>query len=351
MLLESLNALPFWIRQSLFSLIALAAAYAVGRFVSHTLCGRLSAWAAKTSWKWDEVVVEALRRNIPAWAVLAGILGAVGFWELSPRAVWLVSHAVYLLLGLSATLFAADVAGKLLLLYSADAEEPTLPAASITQNIAKVAIVVLGILTMLHVMRVPITPVLTALGVGGLAVALALQDTLSNLFSGFYLTMTRQIRVGDYIKLDSGHEGYVQDIGWRATMIRMLPNNMVLVPNQKLGQAIITNFYLPSRDLAVTVELAVSYDSDLDQVERVTCDVGTEIMRSVTGGVPDFIPLVRYHTFGEYSIQFTVVLQAKEFVDQYLIKHQFLKKLLARYRQEGITIPFPTRTVLSQSAE
>ena len=351
MLLDHINSLPPWARQALFSLIALLAAYAVGRFLSHTVCGRLSVWAAKTAWKWDEVVVERLRRSIPGWTVLVGLLDAVSFWELPLRALSLVTRAVYILLGLSATLFAADVAGTLLVLYSTDQTQPGLPVASITQNIAKTTILILGALTILHAMGVPITPVLTALGVGGLAVALALQDTLANLFSGFYLTMTRQIRVGDYIKLDSGQEGYVQDIGWRATMIRMLPNNMVLVPNQKLGQAILINYYLPSRDLAVMVEVGVSYDSDLEHVERVTCEVGAEVMRTVTGGVPDFEPLIRYHTFGEYSIRFTVVLRAKEFVDQYLITHQFLKKLHVRYRQERITIPFPTRTVRSEASE
>jgi small-conductance mechanosensitive channel len=185
---------------------------------------------------------------------------------------------------------------------------------------------------------------LTALGVGGLAVALALQDTLSNLFAGFYLTVARQIRLGDYVKLDTGQEGYVEDIGWRATMIRLLPNNMVIVPNNKISQAIITNYNLPSRDLAVLVEVGVSYDSDLERVERVTIEVGREIMKSVTGGVPDFEPFIRYHTLGEYSINFTVILRAKEFVDQYLVKHQFVKRLVDRYRKEGITIPFPTHT-------
>ena len=349
MLLEHLNALPPWIRQALLSFIALLASYAVGRFLSHTIGGWLSAWAAKTSWKWDEVVVESLRRAIPAWTVLAGLLGAASFWEFSPRAAGLITKTTYLLLGLSGTLFAADVAGKLLVRYSTDPSQPALPVASITQNIARITILILGIVSVLHVMGVPITPVLTALGVGGLAVALALQDTLANLFSGFYLTMTHQIRVGDYIRLDSGHEGYVQDIGWRATMIRMLPNNMVLVPNQKLGQAIITNYYLPSRDLAVLVEVGVSYDSDLERVERVTCEVAKEIMQTVTGGVPDFDPVVRYHTFGEYSIGFTVVMRAKEFVDQYFITHQFIKKLHVRYRQEGITIPFPTQRVVRDS--
>jgi small-conductance mechanosensitive channel len=351
MLLDYLNAMPAWLQQALFSSIALLAAYAVGRFLSHTLCGWLSMWASKTGWKWDEALVESLRRHLPTWTVLVGILGALSFWPLSGGAYTLITRTVYLAIGFSLTFFAADVAGKLIVLYSSDPSQPTLPAASITQNITKISVLLLGALTALHVLGVPITPVLTALGVGGLAVALALQDTLSNLFAGFYLTMTRQVRVGDYIKLDTGQEGYVQDIGWRATMIRMLSNNIVVIPNNKFSQAIVTNYYLPSRDMAVTVELAAGYDSDLDHVERVTVEVAKEVLQTITGGVPDFEPFIRFHTFGEYSINCTVILRAKEFVDQYLVKHQFIKKLHVRYRQEGIVIPYPTRTVLSDTAK
>ena len=183
-----------------------------------------------------------------------------------------------------------------------------------------------------------------------MAVALALQDTLSNLFAGCYLTMARQVRVGDYVKLDSGHEGFVHDIGWRATTLRMLPNTVVLVPNKKLGEAIITNYDLPDKELVVTLEIGVAYDSDLNQVEQVTVDVARAVMKTAPGGVPSWEPMVRYHTFGDSSIQGTVVLRAKTFVDQFAIKHEFIKQLHARYQREGIIIPFPSQTVYTKTA-
>ena len=128
----------------------------------------------------------------------------------------------------------------------------------------------------------------------------------------------------------------------------MLPNNMVLIPNNKLGQSTIINYYLPDRELIVTVDLGVDYVSDLAHVERVTTDVAREVMRTVPGGVPSFEPLVRYHSFGEYGINFTVVLRAREVADQFLIKHELVKRLHVRYRQEGITIPSPVRAVLAK---
>ena len=105
---------------------------------------------------------------------------------------------------------------------------------------------------------------LTALGVGGLAVALALQDTLGNLFAGLQIVASKQVRPGDYLLLESGQEGSVTDIAWRYTTLRTQSNNLVVVPNAKLGQSIITNFQLPDQPLSVIIEFGVAYSSDLE---------------------------------------------------------------------------------------
>src|SRR5918999_3598256 len=128
----------------------------------------------------------------------------------------------------------------------------------------------------------------------------------------------------------------------------MLPNNMVIVPNSKQVQSNSTNFYLPDRELAVLVQVGVDYDSDLRKVETVTGEVAEETMETVPGGVPSFKPFIRYHTFGDSSVNFTVILRGREFVDNFLIKHEFIKRLHERYKGEGITIPFPIRTVYLQ---
>lgn len=193
--------------------------------------------------------------------------------------------------------------------------------------------------------KITITPFLASLGIGGLVVALALQDTLSNFFSGVYIFFDKPIRIGDYIMLESGQEGYVAQIGWRNTRIRMLPNNTVIVPNAKLVSGQITNFYLPETEMAVLVQVGVSYQSDLERVERVTIEVAKQVLQEVEGGVKEFEPFIRYHTFSDFSINFTVILRAREYVNKYLIVHEFIKRLHKRYQQEGIEIPFPIRTV------
>src|SRR4030066_1678293 len=114
--------------------------------------------------------------------------------------------------------------------------------------------------------------------------------------------------------LESGQEGYVTLIGWRNTRIRMLPNNMVIVPNAKLVKIQITNFYLPETEMAVLVQVGVSYQSDLEKVEKVTIEVAKEVLQEVEGGVKEFDPFIRYHTFRRFSIHFRVILRAKEYV-------------------------------------
>jgi len=223
--------------------------------------------------------------------------------------------------------------------------DSALPVTSLTRNIARIFVFSIGALIILNSLGISITPILATLGVGGLAVALALQDTLSNLFAGFHITVAKQIRVGDYIKLETGEEGYVVDINWRSTKIKMLSNNIVLIPNDKLNKAIVTNYYLPDKEMAVLVDLGVHCKSDLEKVERITCQVAKSVMAEVNGGVTYFEPFIRYNAFGGSSIKFTVILRAKEFVDQYLIKHEFIKRLHKRYDEEGINIPYPIRAI------
>jgi small-conductance mechanosensitive channel len=121
---------------------------------------------------------------------------------------------------------------------------------------------------------------------------------------------------------------------------------MVVVPNAQLAASRFRNYYQPDRELAALVQVGVSYDSDLEKVERVTIEVARCVMKEVPGGVPTFEPFIRYHTFGDSSIGFTVVLRGREFADQHVLKHQFVKRLSVRFMEEGIEIPFPIRTVL-----
>ena len=96
---------------------------------------------------------------------------------------------------------------------------------------------------------------------------------------------------------------------------------------------------------AALVQVGVSYGSDLAHVERVTIETAREVLSDTAGGVATFDPFIRYHTFGDSSINFTVILRVKEFTDRYLVTHEFIKMVKARFDAEGIEIPFPQRVL------
>ncbi len=213
----------------------------------------------------------------------------------------------------------------------------------------RIVVVSLGSLVVLDNLGISITPLLASLGVGSVAVALALQDTLNNFFSGVYVLADRPIQIDDYIRLEDGTEGFVSRIGWRSTHIRLPTNSVVVVPNSKIASSQLTNYNMPSHETAFKVEVSVSYDSDLNIVERVCVEVAREVMARVPVGVDSFEPVVRYHTFADSSVNFAVVLQTKNFSDSGILKHEFIKALHARFKKEGIDIPFPHRVLINSN--
>jgi small-conductance mechanosensitive channel len=332
-----------------FTQWALPLAYIIGGFLvglifEKIILAKLNKMASRTKWEGVTLIITSLRHMILIWFIIAGTYGAILSIQLPPKLVDLIHKILFAIIILSGTVVLARMTTGFVNLHLSKEHVP-LPSTTIFINITKLVVFALGILIIFQSLGISITPLITALGVGGLAVALALQPTLSNLFSGLHILASRKIRPGDYIKLDTGEEGYVTDITWHNTTIRQLPNNMVIVPNAKLNSAIVINYYQPQQELAVLLQVGVHYESDLKKVERVTIEVGKEVMKEVQGGVPEFEPFIRYHTFADFSINFTVILRAKEYVDQYLIKHEFIKRLHERYEKEGIIIPFPIRTV------
>lgn len=316
----------------------------LGYLVQTLAYSRLEKFFARTETQVDDLLLRSLKGHIPLWFVLAGI--GVGFhWTgLDPILLPVIKKATLALLFLSCSVVAARFLSGLVRLQ-AGRLSVALPTTSLTENLVKVLVYGLGLLLVLSNLGISITPLLTALGVGSLAVALALQDTLSNLFAGIYIIANRQIGVGDYIKLDSGQEGYVLDIGWRATRVRELPNNVIVIPNAKLSQSILTNYYLPEKEMSVVFQAGVAYGSDLKKVEAVTIETARETLKEVQGGVDSFEPFIRFHTFGQSSVDFSVILRVREYTDRYLVVHEFVKRLHARYAKENITIPFPQRVI------
>ncbi len=332
--------------QLFLPLIIIIVAFFVGIISDKLIHSKLTKIAAQTKWSGNAIIIKALHRMFIWWVLLAGIIIALPYLPENYQHLIKVFHkTIVAIIIFSAIIVISKIAVEFIRLY-AEKTNNAMHTTSIFANITKLAVFGIGILIILQTLGISIAPILTGLGIGGIAVALALQDILSNLFAGVHIIVSRQISVGDYIKLNTGEEGCIQDIAWRNTIIQQSSNNTIIIPNSKLASASVIKYCL--QEIAVPVQVGVSYANNLEKVEKVTIEVGKEVMKEVHGGIPEFEPFIRYHTFADSSINFSVTLKGREFVDQCMIKHEFIKRLHKRYQEEKIVIPFPIRTVYMQ---
>lgn len=305
----------------------------------------LHRWAKRTATRIDDIIIKALKIPSIYWCIAIGLYIGVAVSNLPERYVFYISKAIHIIVIFSITIAIANMSGKIFKNYIQQSDLP-IPTTGLAYGILKGTILIVGFLIILTVLGISITPLITALGVGGLAVALALQDTLANLFAGIHILVEKSIRVGDFVKLETGQEGYVVDITWRTTRIRMLPNNMVIIPNSKLSQSIVTNYYLPEKKMSLLIPVGVSYSSDPEKVEKILVEEAKKAVGEIPGLLGEPEPFVRFIPgFGDSSLDFTLICQVQEFVDQYIVQHELRKRIFKRFKEEGIEIPFPHRTV------
>jgi small-conductance mechanosensitive channel len=344
--METFRALAREPRQLIEPGIVLVVVFAIAYLVRSLILRGLRAWVARTGSRPGHILSTALSGPTTIWALILAVhlaiqsstLPVVVTDKYAPRilvALWIASF----------TLVAMRMAGDLVRHYGSQIPG-ALPVTTLTTTLAELTALVLGLLLLLSAENIQVTPILTALGVGGLAVALALQDTLSNLFAGFYIAVAGQMRLNDYIKLGSGEEGYVTDIGWRSTAMRSLGNSLIIVPNAKLAQAIVTNYHMPDLRMSSSLQVNVPYDADPDRVERLLVEIATAGAKDIPGLLSEPAPSATLDPgFGESSLGFTLGYQIAEFSQQYGIRHQLRKRILRRLREEGIAVPYPTREI------
>lgn len=346
-ILESFRRHPSeWVQPVVVFLVTLGVTYLIRGIFFRAL----RSWQRRSPTRAVQTLYDSLRGPTHIWNFILAAHFAIQSSDLPHRFTERAPEVLQVLFIASLTIMCMRLAGDLVRNFG-DQVPGAVPVTTLSQNVAQLVVLILGILVALRVIGIEVTPILTALGVGGLAVALALQDTLSNLFAGFYISLAQQIRLGDYIKLNTGEEGYVTDISWRSTTLRVLANNLIVVPNAKLAQANVTNYYLPEKRMGASVQVSVSYDSDIDLVERVLLEVAKKALTEVPGMLPEPAPAVTFDPgFGDSSLSFTLGFQIAEFSNQFSVRHQLRRRILQRFREERIDMPFPTRSIFLQNA-
>jgi small-conductance mechanosensitive channel len=202
-----------------------------------------------------------------------------------------------------------------------------------------------GVLMIIDQLGRDITPLIAGMGLGGLAVALALQPTLANLFAGSYVMTEGAVKPGDYVELESGEAGYVLDVSWRSTRIRTFYNNLVIVPNSRFAETIIINYQAPTPAVNIIVSAGVSLDSDFYHVEQVCREVMDEVLETSPYGVKEFGAWFGFDSFGESNVNFWLFVQAKDRIASFGLRTDLMSRLRERFREEGIIINYPVRSL------
>ncbi len=294
--------------------------------------------AERTEWRADNVIVRAFRGVLIFWGLALGVYLASLTVEAFPSFVnWLQNVALTAAVLLSFFVVLARVSAGLVIAYSRR-ESSFLPITSIVPTLVRVLVYTIGLLVILNEFGVSITPILGALSLGGLALALGLQDTLANVAAGLYLIASQQIRTGHYVRLETGEEGWVVDIDWRATSIRTIVDSRVIVPNARLASSVVANYHGAPTGLRMRVHVPLPYDTDLARAEAVVLEVAESVAFKGKSKPEAFV-----HTLGEFSVNLTVLLPVRDYYAQFETRSRFLKALILRFQAEGIRVPFPIK--------
>ena len=326
----------------------MVAAIAVAIVFSTLVFRRLLRLSIMSSMDFDVKTAAAIRMPFAAFIVLSGIYVALTVLS-PPAAVQVVvnktSGVIAVLIGASLVNGVASATLLWLQIYLRRAHPdrgegwmlPLVRRGVLGFVIAVAAMVCLDIL------GINISPLVAGLGIAGLAVALALQPTLANLFAGTYVVTEGLISVGDYVEMSNGIDGYVVDVSWRSTRLHTWTNNLVVVPNSLFAETIITNFSKPEDTLDVVVSCGVAYESDLKRVRAVSLEVMETLRRECPGADPDSEPVFRYEAFGESNINFYMIIRARNRVAGFEVRSELIEELHSRLAAEGITINYPVR--------
>ena len=334
--------------QWLMPLAIVAGGTLAGMIFKRVVHSRLIKAAERSKWEGDNVILAAVESQIVLWFFLLALSLAFRDVPIDEHYGLYISKILKIILIASITHASAKLVVGLFDIWSKQ-QGSGFPSTTIFTNIVWITVYAIGLLIILDSLDVSITPMLTALGVGGLAVSLALKDTLSDVFAGLHILLSKKVQPGDFVSLDSGEMRYIQNISWRNTKMLERSNNIIHIPNTKLSSAIIKNYDSGDPSFSVKIPVGVGYNSDLDQVGKVVMEVATELHSTMDEVNKDAEPSFKFRGFGESSIDLAVYFRGNKYGDQNPIIHEFIKRLHKRFNQEGIEIPYPVRTVIQRS--
>ncbi len=328
----------------------LAGGIIISILVEHVIIRRIKKATCKTNQNTLCIVSMSMKGFIAFWIFLGTVFAAYEFIAemFEPSVNHIIIKTIISITIISIALFIANIASSFIRAYGKNASGD-LPTTSLVSNIVRIFVYIGGCTILLQYLGVSITPLITALGVGGLAVALALQDTLSNLFAGIHILAAHNIHSNDYVKLSSGEEGYITDITWRNTVIRTMSDTIVIVPNTQIAATILTNFSYPSRKLYVGIPFSINPEADLEFAEKILIEETIHAMENVGGTVHGYAPIIRFQQWTESRVEGTIWVYVEQFDKQFPLRHECIKRFITRFKQEGLPLPYAVRTIVTRT--
>lgn len=333
--METIKALAIVFLAILFSRLFI---YVLSRYVM--------AVAKKTRTQIDDEIIEALRKPLYYLIILYGIELALGGLEIAPFLEEVLTSAIFILKVFLGAILVNRLLSTLLNWYGRNIASKTqtrlddefLP---LFKRALSLFVYITALVIILDYFAYDITAIVAGMGIAGLAVALAAQDTLSNMISGFVIMADRPFRAGDIIELPNKEYGEVYEIGLRSTKILTLDALMIVIPNSQIGSSVILNYSYPDPKLRLRIPIGVAYGSDLDKVTDILIQVG----KSESHVLENPAPRVMMISFGDFSLDLELHVWIYGHRDKVAVIDAINRDIDKRFKEEDVEIPFPIQTI------
>lgn len=329
----------------IWSIIIVISFIILSKIIVHISERYLKRIAKKTKTEIDDIILERGTKPLSWIIFFIGIRVAILPLNLIPAYEGafhniINSIIIFFVVWIVIVLFEVGVvswAEKLTAKTKSDFDDAIMP---LFRKTVKIVLFLIGIMYIMSVWGIEVGPILASLGVAGLAVAFALQNTLSNIFGGVSIIIDKTFKVGDVIEWDQDM-GTVQAIGLRSTKIKTFDGDYVIVPNGRLMDSRVRNLNLPKRSVRITINFGVEYGSDIKKVE----DLVLKTIKSVTYCEEDPEPYIIFETMGESSLNFIARFWVANLSDKLPAIDEANRKVYDALNKAKIGIPFPTRTL------
>ena len=341
--INELTALPIFHQDPmayLSSVMIFLVTIVLAWLVTYIFKNYLEKIAKRTETDLDDIILEKIKRPFFYLLLAQGLklsLYNIQVGDTIERAVSSIM-AVVLVLVLSRTVEVLLVAWAKTFSYRSKTkiDEVLLP---LFRKFAKVIFLLFGVMWLLSIWGVDVSPYLAGLGISGLVLGLALQDSLKNIFAGVSLILDRAYKIGDMIEVEDGRTGIIADVGLRSTKLRTWDNDIVTIPNSYLAESKVLNFTQPSGRCRITVPFTVAYGTDTDFVKKVILNE----LKKIPSEVKEHS--VVFTNMGDFSLDFKAYVWVRSWKDRYETKIRMIDIIHKRLNKENISIPFPTTTV------